>query len=72
MIIVMTIGFIILMACIVAVAVYLNKKIDALDEAVHWYINTKIDGVDERVDALDEAVFRYMKDEHNAKVNVNE
>ena len=40
------IGFAILMACIVAVAVYLNKKIDALDEAV----------------------FQYMKEEHNSKV----
>ena len=47
MIIVMTIGFVILMACIVAVANRLNKKIDALDEAVHWYINTKIEGVDD-------------------------
>ena len=45
MIIVMTIGFVILMACIVAVANHLNKKIDMLDEAV----------------------FRYMKEEHNAR-----
>lgn len=67
MIIVMTIGFVILMACIVAVANRLNKKIDALDEAVHWYINTKIEGVDERVDALDEAVYQYMKEEHNER-----
>ena len=44
MIIVMTIGFVILMACIVAVANHLNKKIDMLDEAV----------------------YQYMKDEHNA------
>ena len=46
MIIVMTIGFIILMACIVAVANHLNKKIDMLDEAV----------------------YQYMKEEHNARV----
>ena len=46
MIIVMIIGFVILMACIVAVATQLNKKINALDEAI----------------------FRYMKEEHNARV----
>ena len=38
MIIVMTIGFAILMACIVAVANRLNKKIDMLDEAVYQYM----------------------------------
>lgn len=50
MIIVMTIGFVILMACIVAVANHLNKKIDMLDEAI----------------------FRYMKEEHNARVESDE
>lgn len=39
-------GFAIETACIVAVANHLNRKIDALDDAV----------------------FQYMKDEHNAKV----
>ena len=39
-------GFAIEMACIVAVATHLNRKIDALDEQV----------------------FRYMKEEHNARV----
>lgn len=40
------IGFAVLMACIVAVATHLNKKIDALDDAI----------------------FQYMKEEHNARV----
>lgn len=44
------IGFAILMACIVTVANYLNRKIDALDEAI----------------------FRYMKEEHNARVESDE
>ena len=46
MIIAMIIEFAVLMACIVAVANHLNKKIDMLDEAI----------------------FRYMKEEHNARV----
>ena len=45
MIVIMLIGFAIEMACIVAVANHLNKKIDALDEAV----------------------YQYMKEEHNAR-----
>ena len=40
------IGLVIEMACIVAVAWYLNKKIDAIDEAI----------------------FQHMKDEHNARM----
>lgn len=48
--IVMLIGFAIEMACIVAVAWHLNRKIDALDEAV----------------------YQYMKEEHNARVEDNE
>lgn len=44
--IVAIIGLAISISCIVAVAVYLNRKIDALDEAV----------------------FRYMKEEHNERV----
>ena len=50
MMIVMMIGFAIEMACIVAVAWYLNRKIDALDEAI----------------------FQYMKEEHNARVESDE
>ena len=39
-------GFAVLTACIVAVAGHLNRKIDAIDEAV----------------------FQHMKDEHNERV----
>lgn len=44
--IIIVIGFAILMACIVAVAVFLNRKIDALDNEV----------------------FMFMKEEHNARM----
>ena len=44
--ILVTIGFAILMACIVYVAITLNNRINALDEEI----------------------FRYMKEEHNARV----
>lgn len=44
------IGFAILMACIVAVANHINKKIDMLDEEI----------------------FQYMKEEHNARVESDE
>ena len=42
------IGLVIEMACIVAVAWYLNRKIDAIDEAI----------------------FQHMKDEHNERVQI--